>query len=98
MAKVKLSKSDEETVLVRGALSYIPEIEGKIAYAKKKIKEFEKKYGKSFEELEKKGVGLDFKSHEDWFDWSHYNETVKEYSKKLKKLRELVKSGSPYGY
>lgn len=90
----RLPEEERLKILMLGATYYLPKIESCLLKAREKVNFFRKKYGCDFVEFEKRKLPLraDFKKHEDWVEWSYWQEVLEEYPSYLSALKRLANS------
>ena len=89
----KLPEEEKFKVLMMGSAYYLPKIESRLLKAREKTENFERKYKCSFIGFEKKLPSkAGHKLHEDWVEWSYWQEVLKQYPSYLSVLKTLADS------
>ena len=87
-------KSEQEEIVesaIRHVIfSRLTEKRRKYKAANKKIAAFEKRYGMNFKEfVDTFPDGADLNQHEDWVEWSHYQEVRDRLGSLIKKMEQI---------
>ena len=79
-----------ESAIRHVVFSRLAEKKEKHRKAKQKIAELEKRHGMTFDKfIESFPDDADITQHEDWVEWSHYDEVNKRLSSLIRKLEQI---------
>ena len=94
--QVKLTAQDWERVLRLGAQGHSSELEAELARVERAIATFEKRYGMPLSHLEKDGLPAEasFEMHEDYIEWSSWDNRRKDLLSRLAALQGLSTSNA----
>jgi len=90
----KLLPTNEIDIVIReGIVVRLPLFEARRALAKEKILAFQKKYRKSFKAFKNSGLPSkgDYSIHEDFVEWGHWENTLKDTGQIIKWFNQLLK-------
>jgi hypothetical protein len=94
-----LPLAERERLTRYGALVLARETESRLELAKRKLAEFEKKYGMTLARLNKVGLpdNAGLEAHEDYVEWSGWQSTHDEASEVLANLQAILEAtGATY--
>ena len=91
LTPIKLPIQDWDRILQLGADSRTRELQDELSRAEQAIAEFEKRFGTSFAELEKKGLpaNADFETHDAYIEWQSWEIRRSDLQKRLTTLHSL---------
>jgi hypothetical protein len=89
-----LPLEEQEKLARYGALVLAREMEGRLELAKRKLAEFERKYGMNLDRLNQVGLpeNAGREEHEDWVEWSSWQGTQEETLEVLNHLRAILEA------
>ncbi|PIS29665.1 hypothetical protein COT42_04640 [Candidatus Saganbacteria bacterium CG08_land_8_20_14_0_20_45_16] len=88
-----LPDKEIDSVIREGLVVRLPLFEARRALAKEKIAAFQKKHRKSYKTLKNKGlaVSADYNAHEDFVEWGHWENTLKDTESIIRWFNQLLK-------
>lgn len=91
--KVELSPKELSSILRQGAILRLPFLEGRLMQARDNIRNLERKYNTTLNQLKAKGLPNDagYEMHEDFIEWEYWDDVSKETGENVEHIKKLLK-------
>ncbi|MBN2374192.1 hypothetical protein JXL19_10435 [bacterium] len=90
-----LSTEERDIIIRHGVAFRLSDLQKRLFLAESKVRFFEEKYKKSFDQLEKEGLpdNASFETHEDYIMWHHWLKVIQKESKEIESLKKIAQYG-----